>query len=52
MVSFSNVGQDNWALILEDMLYEGKQLAGDDIVADPKIALIDTSNSTIQLPEP
>lgn len=55
---YSNVGQNRWALLMDHLQY-GQQSLRDQISADDeaddfsntKIALIDTGNSSIQIPD-
>ena len=50
---FSNVGFNEWALLVDHILYDGREADSSDgkKVVHTKIALIDSGNSSIQIPE-
>lgn len=41
---YSNLGRDKWGLIIDDFLYNDKDMTNNQ---GPKIALIDSGNSSI-----
>ena len=45
---YSNLGRDKWGLMMDDFYYNGKDMT---MGQQPKVALLDTGNITIQLPE-
>lgn len=49
---YSNVGQNRWAMLMDHLKYGKESLRDDDFeYVETKIALIDSGNSSIQIPE-
>lgn len=46
---YSNLGRDHWGLMIDDFEYAGRDMA--PMQGGAKIAIIDSANVTIQLPE-
>ena len=45
---YSNLGRDNWGLMMDDFMYNGIDMTEGQ---GPKVAIIDSGNVTLQLPE-
>jgi hypothetical protein len=45
---YSNLGRDHWGLMMDDLMYNGMDMTDGQ---GPKVAIIDSGNITIQLPE-